>query len=321
MRTRLLIGFVVALAFAPLARADGLPLSDSGVPAVLHGSDGSSYAAVATARGTLVTRLGDVVEAKRFLDGRWTVPVVGLDGTASGLSADRSTLVLINPRRAFPRPKTSFTVLDAQSLRLRSKVLLDGDYSFDAQSPDGSLMYLIHYQSRRDPTRYEVRAYDLVGDHGLLPEPIVDPTEADEQMRGFPITRVTTPDGRFAYTLYDGAGKEPFVHALDTVNGEARCIDLEELAGREDLYSLGLDLTRGGTRLAVVSGTQELAAIDTRTYRPPARAAVATPSHSSGSRLPIVAFAPVTLLVAAAVVFLRRRRTRSRAYETSAGST
>ena len=60
----------------------------------------------------------------------------------------------------------------------------------------------------------------LIGPKGL-PTPIVDKSEPDERMAGLPITRQTTADGRWAYTLYDGAGKEPFVHALDTVNGEA----------------------------------------------------------------------------------------------------
>ena len=46
-------------------------------------------------------------------------------------------------------------------------------------------------------------------------------------MRGQPLTRATSPDGRWAYTLYDGAGKEPFIHALDTSTRSARCIDLD----------------------------------------------------------------------------------------------
>jgi len=74
-----------------------------------------------------------------------------------------------------------------------------------ALSPDGATLYLIQYTSRRDPTRYEVRAYDLPRDR-LRPGAIVDPREPDERMRGFPITRSTSRDGRWAYTLYDGAG-------------------------------------------------------------------------------------------------------------------
>jgi hypothetical protein len=75
----------------------------------------------------------------------------------------------------------------------------------------------------------------------------VDPREPDEDMRGYPITRASSPDGRWAYTLYDGAGKHPFVHALDTQGRTAACIDLDGLAGRDDLYELRLIEARGAT--------------------------------------------------------------------------
>jgi len=304
MRIRFLTVALVALALAPLAHADGLPLSDSGAPAIVRDSGGVRYMAVPTARGTVVTRFGDnVAFSSRLLDGRFTVPVVAMDGTAAGLSADRSTLVLIAPRRGFPRARTTFAVLDAGSLRSKTTVVLPGDFSFDALSPDGTRLYLVHYQSKKDPTEYEVRAYDLARDR-LLPDPIVDPTEVDEQMRGYPITRATTPDGRYAYTLYDGAGKTPFVHALDTVNGEARCIDLDMLAGREDLYQLELGLGLGGTRLAVVSGSTQVTAVDTRTYLP--TASVLTASASDGSPLRIAVLVVLVLFALGGVLFAFR---------------
>ena len=130
-----------------------------------------------------------------------------------------------------------------------------------------------------------MRAFDL--DTGrLLAQPIVDPREPDEQMRGYPITRATSPDGRWVYTLYDGAVSHPFVHALDTVGREAVCIDLDALAGARDLYDLRLDLAGGGGRNLVVRGGDEavLATIDLATHRaaavepPPARA----PERSDG---------------------------------------
>ena len=136
-------------------------------------------------------------------------------------------------------------------------VALRGDFSFDALSPDGRLLYLIHYLSRRDPTRYEVRAYDVPAGR-LLPAPIVDPREADERMRGLPITRVASADGRWHYTLYDGAGSHPFIHALDTVGRTAVCIDLDGIAGRQDLYDLRLGL-RGRRGLAVLAAGEPLA--------------------------------------------------------------
>src|SRR5439155_539595 len=73
--------------------------------------------------------------------------------------------------------------------------------------------------------RYRVRAYDLVAQK-LLPGTIVDPREPDEVMAGVPVTRATTADGQWAYTLYARSSKPPFVHALDTMGREAFCIDL-----------------------------------------------------------------------------------------------
>ena len=134
-------------------------------------------------------------------------------------------------------------------------------------------------------------------------------------MAGFPITRQTTADGRWAYTLYDGAGKEPFVHALDTVNGEAHCIDLELLAGRQDLYGLRLGLGPGGSGLAVLDGAEKLTAIDTsdssrssaKTVAPDA----AEMSSGSGWRLLVLSAVGAFLVAGTAFVLWRRRRGRS----------
>jgi hypothetical protein len=314
MRTRLLIATLFALALTPLARADGLPIADASAPAIIGGDDvNGRLVAVPTERGTVVARIGDSVYVSRLLDGRYTVPVIALDHTASGLSTDGSTLVLINPRRSFPRARTSFVVLDASNLRTRAHIVLQGDFSFDALSPDGTRMYLIHYLSRRDPTRYEVRALDAPSGK-LLPTPIVDKSEPDERMAGLPITRATTADGRWAYTLYDGGGHEPFVHALDTVNGEAHCIDLEMLAGRQDLYNLRLDLGSGDAGLAVVDGAQELTAIDTTNFEPVAAKTTAPVSAETSSRNwpPIVALSILALLGAVGALYGLRRLVRDR---------
>ena len=311
MRTRFLLATLFVLVLAPVARADGLPVADAGAPALIGGDDVSGRLVALPAKGgTVIARIGDSVYVSRFLDGRYTVPVVALDHTASGLSTDGSTLVLINPRRTFPRAKTSFVVLDARNLRTQRHVVLDGDFSFDALSPDGSRMFLIHYLSRRDPTRYEVRALD-VPSATLLPTPIVDKSEPDERMAGFPITRATTADGRWAYTLYDGAGEDPFVHALDTVDGEAHCIDLATLSGRQDLYDLRLDLGPGEGGLSVVDGAEKLTVIDTSNFEPLAAETAspqAAPAEKSSSRGWLLALLAVPVAAAGGVLLLRGRR-------------
>ena len=56
-----------------------------------------------------------------------------------------------------------------------------------------------------------------------------------------------TPDGRWEYTLYDGAGSHPFVHALDTVGRKALCLDLDVLDGDSNVGNLRLQCEAGGT--------------------------------------------------------------------------
>lgn len=258
---------VLAIA-APSALADGLPLPVDGADDASVGSlDGSSrYGAVSNGGATTVLRIdadGGRITRSRTLGGELSVPLVAYDGTASGLSADGTTLALIQPRRAFPRETTKFTILDTTSLRTTSTVHLDGDFSFDAISPRGDRLYLVHYQSRRDPTDYEVRVYDV--DRGkLLPNPIVDPDEPDEQMAGFPQARVMSPDGRWAYTLYSG-GEETFIHALDTKGFTAQCIDIEGISPR-DMYMLGLEVDPGSGELTVLDHRTPAALVDPRTF-------------------------------------------------------
>ena len=48
-------------------------------------------------------------------------------------------------------------------------------------------------------------------------------------MTGKPVTRAMSPNGQWAYTLYQGSDEGPFVHALDTSGRSAKCIDLDGL--------------------------------------------------------------------------------------------
>ena len=93
------------------------------------------------------------------IPGRFALPAVAYDGLPAGLSADGRTLILVNPRKRFPRTSTTLAVIDPKRMRLRSHVHLSGDFSFDAISPDGRLLYLIQYLSKRDITDYAVRGW------------------------------------------------------------------------------------------------------------------------------------------------------------------
>lgn len=294
-------------------KADGLPVLgiDVGPVGVASEIGPARYVTLPAARTTVVARVrrsGGQILASTVLPGNFTIPAVAYDGSASGLSANGRVLVLIEPRQGFPRARTTLAILDAGRLRVRTVLRLRGDFSFDAISPKGGLLYLIQYVSPRDPTRYVVRAYDTRRGR-LLTEPVVDPHDRGEKMRGNPLSRAMSPDGRWAYTLYDGAGGTPFVHALDTSGRTARCIDLDALAGNAYLSRLRLRLD--GSTLAVRDGEETELVVDTATFRVrrPAKAS-AGPAvrNDSGNGWHVLGWAALGTLVAAGSLLLARRR-------------
>lgn len=216
-----------------------------------------------------------------YLRGSWYLPAVASDGTAAGLADGR--LVLTTSLRRYPPKRTGFAILDTR-LFLRhpqtgqaprhavTRFSLRGAYGFDAISPDASTMYLIHnFFDRKRRGAYEVRALDTATGR-LRPGAIVDPAEPDERMQGSPVSRVASSDGRWAYTLYTGS-EETFLHALDTVNGRAVCVDLPQLEDLREPFQLRLGLDKDGGRIVVRSrdtkdaGAGALLTIDTDSFQ------------------------------------------------------
>lgn len=270
----------------------------------------SSFTAVKLGRDTQIERMrGSGVDATRMLPGRLGIPGVGFDGSTTGLSADGGTLVVAgNPSEE----GTRLVVLDARRLHAPAREMnLPGYFTVDAVSPDGGRIYLVHYLSpTRDVLRYEVRAFDVAAER-LVGGPNVDPRNPDEKMQGFAITRATSVDGRWAYTLY--SGPENFVHALDTAGGKAFCIDLPG----GDVASATLRVAGGQLHVG------EFATVDTRTLKvtngdasapappAPATATSAPPAddhNRDGGALIWTAFVIVPLAAAALVLQTRRRR-------------
>jgi hypothetical protein len=308
-----LLAALVAAVASGAARADGLPVLgvDVGNTGVASSSDGARYVTIPVGGRTIVARVaqhGGQVLAWRSLRGTFTIPAVAYDGSAAGLSADGTTLVLIEPRISFPRAVTKLLVLSSDGLKPLRVVKLQGDFSFDALSPNGSWVYFIHYVSPNDPTRYLVQAYDLRRGR-LLAKPIIDPHEPGDKMRGNPLSRTMSADGRWAYTLYDGAGATPFVHALDTVARSAHCVDLDGIAASTDLSQLRLGVDRDGKHLVVRHGATPVLLIDLRTLR--VARAKRTDAALGGTRLPpplLLAAGGAALVAAAAGVIWTRRR-------------
>ncbi len=314
------IALVIVALFALLpatAAADGLPaVGIDARPLSIPGGQ-TEFVTKSGKRSTRLiekARYGGVIRERR-IEGRFSLPAVAYDGSPAGLSADGRTLVLISPRTRYPRKRTTFAVVDTRSLRVRGHIGLTGDFSFDAISPNGRLMYLVEYD-RRNFGEYDVRAYDIPA-RRLFAKPVVDPREPDEEMYGVPVTRATSPDGRWAYTLYDSP-EHPFVHALDTSGRTAACIDLHDVQkGWGATLALRDPSDPGGPRLDVVGPAgQLLASIDTRTNRVVERRADGAQAGRSGAEhggmswllLAAPSAALLLLLAAAGRLALRRRR-------------
>ncbi len=317
---------LAALAFAiPAgpAAADGLPLPVEESPNGVATRDGASrYLSVTVGERTAVLAqkaATGAVTSRLNLPGRFGIPLVAYDSSAGGLSADGRTLVLIRPRAGFPRRTTMLAVLSTRRrLRLRRVINLPGDFSYDALSPDGRALFLINYISRNDPTAYRVRVYDLVRNR-LEREAIVDPREDPDEMNGLPLSRATSSDGRWAYTLYQGTAGEPFIHALDTRDRKAVCIDLHDPAlARGNPYELRVLLAAGGARLDVRRKGTLLATVDAATFRVlsgPAAAASAARARADGNPAGPSMLWPAVLVVllgaALAITRVRRRAAAS----------
>jgi hypothetical protein len=317
------VAAIVAMGLAaPTApAAGGPPIGYGAWQGVVSPGGDTRYVTMSFGRNTILARIGvdgGTLRTYRSLRGFAAIPAVAYDGTAGGLSADGSRLVLMRPKARFPSSPTRFLVLDPRRMRLLEPVRLRGAFAFDAVSPDGRWLYLVEYLSPPRIDRYRVRAYDLqVGK--LAAEPVLDPAAASAAMRGIPITRTMSPDGRWAYTLYNGGGKEPFVHALDTERRRAVCIDLPSLEGYRGLFALGMTVNPAGTTLNVVRDGRgrgratPVAVIDTKTFEvsDPLRKAEPTDEDAGGGvpwlLLPVLAIGGIAAALLTAGWRGRRR--------------
>jgi hypothetical protein len=303
MRRSWLIAICGVLLAPGSAYASGGPVQpvQGGAGVTSPVADGTvNYVALRTGRDTLVTRIrraDGAVERARTIRGQYGVPGAAYDGSTTGLSADGSTLVLSALERS---SATDLLVLDPNTLRVRKRITRHDFLVPDAISPDGRKLYVLAYP--KTTATYDVLALDLRTGR-LDRTPIVDPREPDEKMGGFPLSRTMSADGRWAYTLY--SGDENFVHALDTLKGEARCIDLPggDFSG-QPLRVDGTILRVGGAE-KIDLRTFELAKAPVATATPAKRA----PAGDDGG-IPWVPLAMglVALGVLVAIVRWGRRR-------------
>src|SRR5437762_1498259 len=129
---------------------------------------------------------------------------------------------------------TSIALVDTQAGTLVKSIHLNGDFTLDAVSPKGTILYLLEYY-QAGTSHYNVRAYDVTANQ-LVPGSIVDKNELGEKMEGEAVSRQMSEDGDMAYTLYiNHVTNKAFIHILwlsDTVDTSipfpaiARCLDL-----------------------------------------------------------------------------------------------
>jgi len=267
MAGRLLMTIAICLGSAVAAASAG----GAGGPSagVQQGWDGLAngavrYVAVPVGDSTslqVIRRQDGRVLRFMSLRGAWGIPVVAFDGTTDGLMADGRTLLLGEPTTGPKlRKDSSFVFVDIKKMKVVRKLRLPGHHVFDALSPNGRYLFFIQYISAEDFNQYRVRAYDLRAGN-LLTKPVVDKRESASAMQGAPISRVTSHDGSWAYTLYGGP-RETFIHALDTLNAAAVCIDLPWKTQPKRLFDFRI--RRAGDGRLVVRGPRgrTLAVVD-----------------------------------------------------------
>lgn len=255
------------------------------------------------------------------LRGGWVVPGV-TPGTATGLSADGSRLVLVRRPRITPRHPAPDTVLAIARPQVKMRrtpegfphwvdfARLPGEWALLAISPDGGTLYLTRYRDGMEkigPNLYrpthpgtddlEVRALDTATGE-LLPGRVREPDGPQRRLDGHAWDQVSGGHGRFTYTLFHGDRKLPYVYALDGASGRGTRIDLAQLRPLREPYSVHLELEDAGRTLAVVrrwfpdgqERERTLARIDTATQvvrgarRVYASSWVEVVGHSPGGR-------------------------------------
>ena len=263
------LGAVVMVAMVASGAALGVGPWPGLAPTVAASSGTLRYTAVRSHGSTSVKAIrGARVIASATFAGAYGIPAVTSAGRAGGLSPDGRLLVLAEPPSYEGlRSASRFLLISTRALSLVDTIVLDGEFGFDAVSPDRRTLYLIQHFSSKDLVRYVVRAYDLRAKR-LLARPIVDKRELGEQMRGYPVARATSARGDWVYTLYTRSpdGGRPFVHALNAAARTAFCIDLPNWPD-QDIWRARLELTKDGRQLTARSGATAVATIDTATLQ------------------------------------------------------
>jgi len=271
MRRRILLMLVLASACAVWSTAIASGAGPSpGLSEGRHGLTSGTVRYVALPAGTttelqVIGRQDNRVLRHMRIKGTWGIPLVAYDGTAEGLFANGRTLLLAQSlyNGQTLRSTTKFALVDTRKMTVSGRVQLKGAFTFDAISRDGRYLYLIEYMSPEDPSSYRVRAYDLRGAR-LLAKIVSDKHSWATDMRGLPISRLWKKS--WSYTLY-GANARPFIHALDTRNVAAVCINLPWKTSPDRVFDYRLRIDGDGHLVVRGPNGRALALIDRQTFK------------------------------------------------------
>jgi hypothetical protein len=176
-----------------------------------------------------------------------TTSVRGKWGFLNGTSQDGRRAVLFENLRG----NSVFQIVSPNAQRT---ITLKGtNWAFDALAD--SNLYLLRYLKNG----YQVRRYDLAHDH-LVATPLKDPHESS-LIWGTAWSRLTSPNGRYVFTLYLGPDGGAMVHELDVWHSTARCIDLPGSGNFNAGTTYTLQLS-GGMLWAISPGFGWAAGID-----------------------------------------------------------
>jgi hypothetical protein len=161
------------------------------------------------------------------LDGRYELPPATYSGRPGGLSENGRWLVLQRQTGSAVGSSSHYLLFNTSFDQSAAAVDLNGDFAFDAVTNDGQSLYAVEYMSA-DRTLYRVRLYHVAG-QSLDPRIIVDKFSGALAMSGIRLTSVSSNGGGYVFSLYVNGRHGPFIHALDTQNGFALCLNLPKV--------------------------------------------------------------------------------------------
>ncbi len=185
--------------------------------------------------------------------GDWRLPTIGPDPIPVGVATKGQTIVLVEAKPTTDG-RTRLAILDKGVLGQARLIELGGRFDYDALSPDGTILYVVEHLDADAGGRYQVRAVDIASGR-LRDGVVVDKRNIDEAMAGYPLAQVRRDDGT-VLTLYRGL-MNPFIHALNTVDGWALCLDLPAIAADDAAAAAdwGLAPSPDGTSVYAANAT------------------------------------------------------------------